>query len=141
MTGGKGGRGQMLTRASACRPPLYRLAQDVSYGAYPSLCSLVSHCYDPEGKIMGQIMVRMDIPPPVVVVGGGGAEETETKPVAKMSAKMRRQLYALLKIVIEKWPASCVENHMARLCEVRNSVPEATEGSGRHTVNAHRGIT
>ena len=75
MTGGKGGRGQMLTRASACRPPLYRLAQDVSYGAYPSLCSLVSHCYDPEGKIMGQIMVRMDIPPPVVVVGGGGAEE------------------------------------------------------------------
>ena len=80
--------------------------QTMHSSAYAAICALASHCYDEDGNVLLPIMEKM-------------AEQGE-KP---MDGTVRRQLYALLKIVIEKWPPACVKGRMPQLKEVSKARP------------------
>jgi hypothetical protein len=67
----------------------------VSSSAYQSMCAIVSHCYEAEGRLLALIL---------------GA----------MNGNIRRQLYQLIKIAIEKWPPSSVQAHMPAFRKVRH---------------------
>lgn len=65
----------------------------VSSSAYQSLCAIASHCYDAEGRLLVLILGAMD-------------------------GNIRRQLYQLVKIAIEKWPPSSVQPHLPAFRQV-----------------------
>jgi len=67
----------------------------VSSSAYQSMCAIVSHCYEAEGRLLALFLGAMD-------------------------GNIRRQLYQLIKIAIEKWPPSSVQAHMPAFREVRS---------------------
>jgi hypothetical protein len=70
-----------------------------------SVVTVMSHCYDMEGRLLLVVLQNMhDL-------------------AGHMSVSHRREHYRLVKIAIERWPPQCLQANMLPLCDVRGAGP------------------